>query len=128
MEELRIAFASKISSDLDHIQRLFETMDSPSKSDLVVENFGNIIHALKGTAPMVGIINMEQFITVIERVFDAIKKKHLMLNAAIKEQTLLLIPIIKEGLSTDKKLDITHPKVNGVLQFFDSLISKNASA
>jgi len=104
--------------------------------DLVHESLGDIsdytvgkvfitTHSIKGINSILGIKSVRRIASTIEHVDVAMCCK----NLNCSNNTIKLIPVIKAGLAINTQpYIIVSEDLNKSLQFFDSLISKNAEA
>lgn len=129
IEKIRKVFINDSIKELDsiHIELIRESLGEIS--DCMIEKVFIATHNIKGTAPMLGINGVYQIVSPIEQVYAAMRSGILSCSNEIVNNTVKLLPVIKAGLEINSQPHMMDSEdINKSLQFFDSLISKNAGA
>ncbi|TLX77140.1 hypothetical protein E9993_05505 [Labilibacter sediminis] len=128
IEKIKKGFIDDSIKELESIEIDLGNERLGSVSDCVIEKIFTTTHNIKGTAPMLGIVGVQEIVEPIEQVYAALRKGDLTCSSEIVDNTIKLIPVIKSELNISQPHDIDSEDLNKSLKFFDSLISKDAGA
>ncbi len=127
INKIKEGFINETLNELESIEVLGDKKNGEANV-VFVEQVFSTAHKIKGTAPMLGIDGLDNIAFSLERVYAAIRKGNLSFTNEILSNTKKLIPVLKAELSINQQHNLDSEDVNNSLRFFDSLISKNASA
>ncbi len=125
IEKIRKSFVEDTLKELEEIEKSLDNTKGELNQE-VVENVFSMAHKIKGTAPMVGIHELDVMVFSVEKVFNELRKGYRSCPSGLGTHTQHLISAIKSKLQESQQQNLNIEDVNLMLRFFDSLISEKA--
>ncbi len=125
IEKIRKSFVEDTLKELEEIEESLDNTAGELNQEMV-ENVFSMAHKIKGTAPMVGIHELDVMVFSVEKVFNELRKGHISCPSELGTHTQHLISMIKSKLQESQQQNLNKEDVNLTLRFFDSLISEKA--
>ncbi len=126
IEEIKNTFVNNSIEELKAIEEFLSQNIDHIASDCVIEKVFTTTHNIKGTAPMLGITNVDYIVKPLELVYSHLRNGKIAISKDIINNTQKLIPVIMTELTESDKNIVDSKDVKESIRFFDSLISENA--